>query len=75
LLKEALDKGLESSKDNIDAASYFVSVPRMRVTNARGMVTWRKHLYVMTSRLTTDPVEFLGLPRERTIVMGAEIDI
>jgi KUP system potassium uptake protein len=75
LLKEALDKGLESSKDNIDAASYFVSVPRMRVTNARGMVRWRKHLYVMTSRLTTDPVEFLGLPRERTIVMGAEIDI
>jgi KUP system potassium uptake protein len=75
LLKEALDKGLESSKDNIDAASYFVSVPRMRVTNAPGMVSWRKHLYVMTSRLTTDPVEFLGLPRERTIVMGAEIDI
>jgi KUP system potassium uptake protein len=75
LLKEALEKGLESSKDNIEAASYFVSVPRMRVTNARGMVRWRKHLYVMTSRLTTDPVEFLGLPRERTIVMGAEIDI
>jgi KUP system potassium uptake protein len=75
LLKEALDKGLESSKDNIEAASYFVSVPRMRVTNARGMVRWRKHLYVTTSRLTTDPVEFLGLPRERTIVMGAEIDI
>jgi KUP system potassium uptake protein len=75
LLKEALDTGLESSKDNIDAASYFVSVPRMRVTDAPGMVRWRKHLYVATSRLTTDPVEFLGLPRERTIVMGAEIDI
>jgi KUP system potassium uptake protein len=75
LLKEALDKGLESTTDDIDAASYFVSVPRMRVTRAPGMVRWRKHLYVMTSRLTTDPVEFLGLPRDRTIVMGAEIDI
>ena len=75
LLKEALDKGLEATKDNIDAASYFVSVPRMRVTSAPGMAKWRKHLYVTTSRLTTDPVEFLGLPRERTIVMGAEIDI
>jgi hypothetical protein len=50
-------------------------VPRMRVTSAPGMAKWRKHLYVTTSRLTTDPVEFLGLPRERTIVMGAEIDI
>jgi KUP system potassium uptake protein len=75
LLKEALDEGLESTEDNIDAASYFVSVPRLRVTAARGMARWRKHLYVTTSRLTTDPVEFLGLPRERTIVMGAEIDI
>jgi KUP system potassium uptake protein len=75
LLNEALDKGLEATKENLDAASYFVSVPRMRVTGAPGMVKWRKHLYVMTSRLTTDPVEFLGLPRERSIVMGAEIDI
>jgi KUP system potassium uptake protein len=75
LLKEALDKGLESTKDSIDDASYFVSVPWMRVTKARGMVRWRKHLYVRTSRLTTDPVEFFGLPRERTIVVGAEIDI
>jgi len=75
LLKEALDEGLESTKEHIDAASFFVSVPRMRVTSAPGMAKWRKHLYVTTSRLTTDPVEFLGLPRERTIVMGAEIDI
>lgn len=50
-------------------------MPRLRVTHAPGMVKWRKHLYVTTSRLTTDPVEFLHLPRERTIVMGAEIDI
>jgi KUP system potassium uptake protein len=75
LLKEALDKGLEATNEHLDAASYFISVPRMRVTGAPGMAKWRKHLYVTTSRLTTDPVEFLGLPRERTIVMGAEIDI
>jgi KUP system potassium uptake protein len=75
LLKEALDQGLEATKEHLDAASYFVSVPRMRVTSAPGMAKWRKHLYVTTSRLTTDPVEFLGLPRERSIVMGAEIDI
>jgi KUP system potassium uptake protein len=75
LLKEALDTGLVATKEHLDAASYFVSVPRMRVTSAPGMAKWRKQLYVTTSRLTTDPVEFLGLPRERSIVMGAEIDI
>ncbi|MGI8613891.1 MAG: potassium transporter Kup [Nocardioidaceae bacterium] len=75
LLKEALDKGLEGTEDDINAASYFLSVPRLRVTHAPGMTKWRKHLFVITSRLTTDPVEFLDLPRERTIVMGAEIDI
>jgi KUP system potassium uptake protein len=47
----------------------------VRVTGAPGMVKWRNNLYVTTSRLTTDPVEFLGLPHERTIVMGAEIEI
>ncbi len=75
LLKEALEKGLEGTDDDIDGASYFLSVPRLRVTHVPGMARWRKHLFVTTSRLTTDPVEFLKLPRERTIVMGAEIDI
>jgi KUP system potassium uptake protein len=75
LLKEALEKGLEGTEDDINAASFFLSAPRLRVTDAPGMVKWRKHLFVATSRLTTDPLEFLDLPRERTIVMGAEIDI
>jgi KUP system potassium uptake protein len=75
LLTEALDKGLESSTDDIGEATYFLSVPRLRITDAPGMAKWRKHLFVTTSRLTTDPVEFLDLPRHRTIVLGAEIDI
>jgi KUP system potassium uptake protein len=73
LLVEALDKGLEADEDDIDAASYFLSVPRLRVTRAKGMARWRKHLYLATSRLTTDPVEHLDLPRDRTIVMGEEV--
>jgi KUP system potassium uptake protein len=39
------------------------------------MMRWRKHLFRTTSRLTSDPVEFFDLPRDRTIVMGAELDI
>jgi len=75
LLREALEKGLEGTEEDIESASYFLSVPRLGVTKAPGMATWRKHLFRTTSRLTSDPVEFFDLPRERTIVMGAELDI
>lgn len=75
LLAEALDEGLEATQDDIDSASYYLSVPRLRVTRAPGMRQWRKHLFVTTSRLTSDPVDSFDLPRSRTIVLGAEIEI
>jgi KUP system potassium uptake protein len=75
LLYEAVDEGLEATHEDIDSGSYFLSVPRHRVTKAHGMRRWRKHLFRTTSRLTSDPVEFFELPRASTIVMGAEIDI
>jgi KUP system potassium uptake protein len=75
LLREALDKGLEGDADDIKNASYFLSVPRLKITDAPGMAAWRKHLYATTSRLTTDPVEYLDLPRHGTIVMGAQVEI
>ncbi len=75
LLHEAVDQELEASREDIDSASFFLSVPRLQVTNAGGMKRWRKHLYRTTARLTSDPVEFFDLPRDRTIVVGAELDI
>jgi KUP system potassium uptake protein len=75
LLHEALGKGLQATDEDIAAASYFLSVPRLSVTRAVGMARWRKHLYRTTARLTSDPVEFFELPRGRTIVMGAELNI
>lgn len=76
LVKEAVHKGGEAIEDDVGSASYFLSVPRVRVTGeAPGMAKWRKQLFVTMSRLTSDPVEFLELPPHRTIVMGAEIDI
>jgi KUP system potassium uptake protein len=75
LLRGAVDKGLEATADDIDSASYFLSVPRIQVTKAAGMARRRKLLYRTTSRLTADPVEFFDLPRESTIVMGTELEI
>jgi KUP system potassium uptake protein len=52
LLREALDKGLESTAEEIEGASYFLSVSRLRVTDAPGMAKWRKYLYLTETRLT-----------------------
>ena len=59
----------------MENASYFVSAPELRLTDAPGMARWRKHLFLATTRLTSDPVEFFDLPRGNTVVMGAEIDL
>ncbi|MDP9227415.1 MAG: KUP/HAK/KT family potassium transporter, partial [Actinomycetota bacterium] len=75
LLTEALENGLEGSKDDIASASYFLSEPHLRITKAAGMAQWRKHLFVRTYQLTSDPVEFFDLPHNRTFVMGVETDI
>ncbi|MDX6298199.1 MAG: system potassium uptake protein, partial [Nocardioidaceae bacterium] len=75
LLRRAVDEGLEGDPEQIEDASYFLSVSRLRVTDAPGMAKWRKHLYLTETKLTSDPIEFFDLPRKRTVSMGAEIDI
>ena len=75
VLRQARELGLEGGDADVDNASYFVSAPELRITDAPGMAQWRKHLFLATTRLTSDPVEFFDLPRGNTVVMGAEIDL
>ena len=39
------------------------------------MAQWRKRLFITTSYLTADPVEYFGLPRVRTVIMGSRIEV
>lgn len=32
-------------------------------------------LFIATSYITADVAEFLGLPRDRTVIMGSQIDV
>ena len=75
VLRQARELGLEGGEADVDNASYFVSAPELRITDAPGMAQWRKHLFLATTRVTSDPVEFFDLPRGNTVVMGAEIDL
>jgi KUP system potassium uptake protein len=60
---------------SLDEASYFLS----KIELARGsdptMAAWRKRLFIATSYITSDAAEFLGLPRDRTVIMGSRIDV
>ena len=39
------------------------------------MATWRKHLFIATSHITSDAAEHFQLPRDRTIIVGSHIEV
>ncbi|MET0494838.1 MAG: KUP/HAK/KT family potassium transporter [Actinoplanes sp.] len=59
----------------LDEASYFLSKIELIRGPAPTMAPWRKRLFIATSYITADAAEFLGLPRDRTVIMGSRIDV
>ncbi len=60
---------------NLRQARYFLSKIELQRGKAPTMAGWRKRLFVATSYITADAAEHFGLPRERTVIMGAHIDV
>ncbi|MEU7476351.1 KUP/HAK/KT family potassium transporter [Lentzea sp. NPDC042327] len=60
---------------DLDRASYFLSKIELQRGTAPTMAGWRKRLFVATSYITADAAEHFGLPRERTVIMGARIEV
>jgi KUP system potassium uptake protein len=73
LIRQA-DNIVEECDIDPDTCSYFVSHITIVRTDAPGMARWRKRLFVNTARLSSNPVEYFGLPLERTVVLGQHID-
>jgi KUP system potassium uptake protein len=59
----------------LDEASYFLSKLELRAGSARTMAAWRKRLFVATAYIAADAAEYFGLPIDRTVVMGARIQV
>jgi KUP system potassium uptake protein len=59
----------------LDNASYFISKIELKKGPAPTMAPWRKRLFIATSYITADAAEYLGLPRDRTVIMGSQIDV
>ena len=74
VLRLAVHEGLECPLE-VDEASYFLSKIEIQPTDAPGMAPWRKRIFLATAHLTSDPVEYFGLPRNRTVLMGSIIEL
>jgi KUP system potassium uptake protein len=59
----------------LDQASYFLSKIELIRGPEPTMAGWRKRLFVATSYVTADAAEFLGLPRDRTVIMGSRMEV
>jgi KUP system potassium uptake protein len=56
-------------------ASYFLSKIELERGDAPTMAPWRKRLFIATSYIAADAAEHFALPRDRTVIMGARIDV
>ena len=72
LLALAVERGLEGDCD-VDQASYFLSRMTIVAADAATMPRWRKRLFMAVARNASNPVTYLSLPDDRTVVMGSHI--
>jgi KUP system potassium uptake protein len=73
-LASAVGQGGERAA-RVERASYFVSRITVVVTDAPGMRRWRKSLFIVMWRNQADAAAYFKLPDERTVTMGALIEL
>ncbi|WP_328393755.1 potassium transporter Kup [Nocardia sp. NBC_00416] len=70
-----LDPAHTEGPISVDDASYFLSKIELKKGDADTMAAWRKRLFITTSLITSDAADYFGLPRERTVIMGSQVEV
>jgi KUP system potassium uptake protein len=73
-LAVAAARGVEGTID-VERASYFLSRITVVPTDAAGMRSWRKRLFVVMWRNEADPAAYFAVPDERAVTMGSIIEL
>jgi KUP system potassium uptake protein len=73
MLRLARKQGLLERSLDLEHASYFVSRIAITPTSAPVFRALRKKLFIAMARNAASPIEHFGLPRDRTVIMGAQI--
>ena len=58
-----------------DDAFYFLSRMAIERSDAPGMATWRKRLFIGLAHNAANPAGYFRLPEERTVVMGSRVNL
>ena len=74
MLCKAIGRSEELNFDPGDA-SYFLSRLSLQRGNGPGMAQWRKRIFIGLAHNAANPAEKFCLPIDRTVVMGAHIDL
>jgi KUP system potassium uptake protein len=67
----------EQTEGRVDLAdaTYFLSKIELQRSNLPGLAGWRKRLFIATSHITADAADHFGLPRSRTVLLGAHVEV
>jgi KUP system potassium uptake protein len=55
--------------------SYYLGRERLIPTGTAPMARWRKRLFILMSRNARSAAEYFGLPSNRVVEMGAQIEL
>jgi KUP system potassium uptake protein len=60
---------------NLDETSFFLSRERLIATEKPGMALWREKLFARMSRNARSATSFFGIPPDRVVELGAQIEL
>ncbi len=60
---------------DLENASYFLSKADLVAGPQRTMAPWRKRLFIAVSHMTGDAAGYFGLPLDRTVIIGARVEV
>jgi KUP system potassium uptake protein len=74
VMRQIQKSDIESPVD-VAGASYYLSTIDLCRGDEPGLSPWRKTLFLATAQITADAAEYFALPRERTVILGARIEV
>ncbi|MFZ0041757.1 MAG: KUP/HAK/KT family potassium transporter, partial [Solirubrobacteraceae bacterium] len=71
----ARKRGLLERNLDLEHASYFISRMMITATDAPGMSRERKKIFITMARNSSSSITHFGLPSERTVMMGSQVEV
>jgi KUP system potassium uptake protein len=68
-------RGMLERNLDLEHASYFVSRIAITPTSAPMLRMAFKKLFIFMARNAASPIDAFGLPRNRTVIMGGQVEV